>query len=804
MIQNYLKVILRNIFRYKGYSFINIFGLTIGIVCFVLIALFVLDELSYDRYHEKADRIYKVGISALVNDTEIHGNLASAPFAFTLLEEYPEVEAVTRIKNFGFPVLRYNDKAFSEERWYYADSTFFDVFTVPFLQGNPNTALTQPYSVVLSHSMAQKYFGDEDPMGKIINSDNYSDFLVTGVFEDVPHNSHFHYDFLASMCAVEDSRNQMWLSNNYHTYFVLNEATSPEEFEVKIQALAEKYVFPIVAQIFGTSVDQLLADGAYFRYRILPMTDIHLRSQLEYELEPNSDIRYVYIFSIIAVAILLIACVNFINLATARSTRRAKEIGIRKTVGSSRHQLVRQFLAETIALSFLAVLLALPIIEILIPLFNNLTGKELSLSFLQNFYTIPILLGITILVGFVAGTYPALYMASFDPVRIMKGESIGNQRKSRLRSVLVVFQFAVSIALIIGTVSVYRQLEFIQNMKLGFQPEQVIVIKKTDDLGKQIDPFMKELSAIPGVVSVSKSERLIGTSLGDDLYRSVDEPPEDTHIIWALWTDNHFAETYRMNMVQGSYFLDEVTDLQDKVVVNQSAVEAFGLTDPIGKKIVDTNTEQNEFTIVGVVEDFHFASMHHQIKPLLIHSLSPDNSAKFTSVRIGTGNINAMLASFKDIWHKYALNQAFEFEFFDEHFAKIYLAEEKTGQIFMVFTTIAILITSMGLFGLAAFVTQQRTKEIGIRKVLGANLSNIIGLLSKEFLILVVLANIIAIPIAYYAMNKWLANFAYHTEISLLIFLLAAALALIIAMISVSFQAIKAAVANPVDSLKYE
>ncbi len=804
MIQNYLKVIVRNILRYKGYSFINIFGLTIGIVCFVLIALFVQDELSYDRYHQKADRIYKVGISALVNDSEIHGNLASAPFAFTLLEEFPEVEAVTRIRNFGFPVIRYDNKAFSEERWFYADSTFFDVFTVPFLQGDPNTALTQPLSVVLSRSMAEKYFGDEDPMGKILNSDNRTDFLVTGVFEDVPHNSHVHYDFLASMCSVEDSRNQRWLSNNYHTYFVLNGAASTEEFEVKIQTLADKYVFPIATQIFGTSVDQLFAEGGYFRYLMQPVTDIHLYSHLEYELEPNSDIRYVYIFSIIAIAILLIACVNFVNLATARSARRAKEIGIRKTVGSSRFQLIRQFLAETIAMSFVAVLLALPIIEILLPQFNSLTGKHLSLSYLQNLQTIPILLGITLLVGIIAGTYPALYMASFDPVRVMKGESIGNQRKSRLRSVLVVFQFAVSIALIIGTISVYRQLEFIQNVKLGFQREQVVIIKKTDDLGAQIDPFMQELLSVPGVVSVSKSGNLMGTYFGDNLYRSSVAPKEDNQITRRVWTDRNFADTYRMKMVQGSYFSEEFTGHQDKIVINQSAVSAFGLTDPIGQKLVDTDTDQNEFTIIGVVEDFHFESLQFQIKPLLIHPLASDDIAKFTSVLIEPGKIRTMLSSFQDIWHKYALNQAFEYEFFDERFAKLYLTEEKTGQILMVFTIIAIFIASLGLFGLAAFITQQRTKEIGIRKILGASVSNIIGLLSKEFLILVAIANVIAIPIAYYVMSKWLENFAYRMEISWVIFFMAAVLALIIAMISVSIQAIKAAVANPVDSLRYE
>jgi putative ABC transport system permease protein len=802
MFRNTIKITFRNILKHKGYYFINMAGLSIGIVCFILIALFIQDELSYDRYHEKADRIYRAGVRAVWADNEFHGVVSPAPFSKALVTEYPEVEVSTRLRRSGFPVIRYKDKVFSEERWYWADDTFFDVFTVSFIQGDSKTALTMPNSVVITESMALKYFGNEDPLGKSLNADNRRDYQITGVIEDVPHNSHVHYDFLASFITIEDGSDQYWISNNFPTYFVLKEGISQEEFETKLQLIVKKYVNPQLETVFGATIDELAATGGFIKYFTTPLTDIHLHSHLRFEHEPNSDISYVYIFTIVAFAILLIACVNFVNLATARSATRAKEVGVRKTIGSSRSQLIRQFLAETIVLGFLAILVALPIIEFLLPFFNSLTGKSLSVPYLANVSTIPLLIGISLFVGLLAGTYPAFFLASFDPVAVLKGKSVGRSKRSWFRNSLVVFQFAVSIVLIIGTLVVYRQLNYIQNKNLGFNKDQVVIIKKVDDIGQEIRPFKQELIKHSGIISATNSSNMIGDFFGDNLYRQIDQTRDKNQLIWRFWTDPDYADTYKIQIKQGRYFSDYQQEGQQEVVLNESGVKILGYDDPVGQKIIDQ--DGNAFTIIGVVEDFHFESLHKRLNPLIIHPYSPRGNGRYLSVRVNAENIRETLAFMKNTWQKYSGGQAFEYEFFDDHFAKIYISEEKTGKIFFSFSLLAILIASLGLFGLTAFITQQRTKEIGIRKILGASIPGIIFLFTKQFTRWVLVANIIAWPLAYFAMNKWLQNFAYRTSIGMETFVLSAILALLIALFTVSFQSIRAAISNPVDSLRYE
>lgn len=802
MLRNYIKVAFRNILKHKGYYFINVVGLSIGIVCFVLITLFIQDELSYDRYHEKADRIYRAGVQAVWADNEFHGAVSPAPFSKTLVTEFPEVEASTRLRRFGFPVIRYKDKAFSEERWYWADGTFFDVFSVPLLQGDPKTALVEPNSVVITESMARKYFGNEDPLGKSLNSDNRRDYHITGVIEDVPHNSHVHYDFLASFISIENGSDQNWVSNNFTTYFVLREGVSHKEFETKLELLVDKYVGPQLETVFGSTIDELAASGGFIKYFVTPLTDIHLHSHLRFEHEPNSDIAYVYIFTVVAFAILLIACVNFVNLATARSATRAKEVGVRKAVGSSRSQLIRQFLAETIVLSFLAILVALPIIQFLLPFFNTVTGKNLTIPYLANTSTIPLLIGLALVVGLLAGIYPSLFLSSFNPVTVLKGESEGQRKRSWLRNLLVVFQFSVSIVLIIGTLVVYRQLSYIQNKNLGFNKDQVVIIKKTDDLGQEIRPFKQELLKHSRIISASNSSNMIGDFFGDSLYRQIDQPKERNQLIWRLWTDPDYAETYEIHLKQGRYFSPYQQEGQREVVLNESGAEILRYDDPVGQKIIDM--DGREYTIIGVVEDFHFESLHKPLNPLIIHPFGPKGFGRYMSLRVNAENMPETLASMKKTWQKYSGGQAFEYEFFDDHFAAIYSNEEKTGKVFFSFSLLAILIASMGLFGLTAFITQQKTKEIGIRKVLGASIPGLMFLFMKQFTRWVLVANIIAWPLAYLAMNRWLQNFAFRTSIGVEIFVLSATVALVISLLTVSFQSIRAAIANPVDSLRYE
>lgn len=807
MLKNYLKIALRNFLRQKGYSFINIFGLATGIICCLLIILFVLDEISYDRHHEKADQIYRAGLRAFVNNNEFHGVVTCSPMAKALIDEYPEVTDATRVRNFGFPVFRYQDKVFSEERVFWVDATFFDVFTVPFIQGDPETALKQPNSIVLTRSMARKYFGEEDPIGKSLNADNRRDYQITGIVEDVPRNSHFHYDFLASLETYEDSRSPIWISNNYLTYFVLQKGTSPEAFEAKLAELVKKYVGPQIQAAAGITLEQFFASGGDYSYFIQPLTDIHLHSHYDFEMEPNSDIAFVYIFSIIALGILVVACINFVNLATARSATRAREVGVRKTIGSNRAQLIRQFLAETTLMSFLAMLLALLAIQLLLPAFNNLTDKELTMPYTESVLTIPLLIGLVLLIGILAGAYPAFFLASFDPVAVLKTDSPGSTKKSTLRNVLVVFQFTVSIILIAGTLVVERQLNYIQNLNLGFNKEQVVIVKKTDDLGDKIPTFKQELLNNPNISSATNTNSLIGQIFGNSAYRLAGESGEETHLLWTYFTDADFVKTYQVEIAAGRYFEEgRQADLQG-VVINEAAMKDLGLTDAAGKQIVALGTTQDQsqtFTIIGVMKDFHFESLHNRIRPMITHFYGPDGFGRYVSVRVRPENIRETMTFMENTWKKFALNQAFEYEFFDDHFARIYQSEERTSRIFFAFSLLAIIIASLGLFGLAAFVAEQRTKEIGIRKVLGATETGIMFLLSRQFTKWVIFGNVIAWPVAYYYMRKWMQKFAYQANISIWSFVLASLIVFLIALVTVSYQTIRAARANPADALKYE
>ena len=809
MFKNYLKVALRNIIRYKGYSFINIAGMAIGIACCILIFLYVQDELSYDRYHEKSQRTYRVTTRGVVGGNEFDMAISSAPLGATMVREFPEVMETARFRNFGFPVLRYKDKVFSEERFFWTDSTFFDLFTVVFLQGDAKTALTQPNTVVLTRSMANKYFGDENPIGKTLNADNRRDYEITGVVEDVPRNSHFHYDFLGSLATFADSRNTQWISNNYYTYIVLKEGATLEEVEDKIPDLVRKYVGPQIQQAVGFSYDQMVASGGAYGMFLQPLTDIHLHSDLDYEIEPNGDASYVQIFGIIALAILGIACINFMNLATARSANRAKEVGIRKTLGSNRAQLIRQFLAETIFTTVLAVGLAILLAELLLPLFNNLSDKNVDIHYFDNLFVLPVLIGLAVVVGLVSGSYPAFFLAAFSPVKVLKGTTThaGEGKSSLLRTSLVVFQFSVSIMLFIGTLMVNDQLEYIQSKKLGFNKEQIVIVHKTDDIGAQVAPFMQALRQHSSVIDVSNTTSLPGLPFNSNAHQLAGVAGAEVHILWEMRTDYDFASTYEIAMADGRYFSREWTTDSSAVVLNETAVQSLGLTDPIGKELVavgPTPAQAESFTVIGVVEDFHFESLHQKIRPMATKLFRRGGLGRYVSVRILPEDTRNILAVIEETWQEFAGDQVFEYTFFDQDYARLYRAEETTAQILTLFSVLAIMIACLGLFGLASFTTEQRTKEIGIRKVLGASVPTVVMLLSRQFTKWVLLANILAWPLAYYIMNNWLQSFAYRTGVQLQSFFLGALLAFFIAVLTVSYHTVRAAVANPVDSLRYE
>ena len=809
MLRNYLRVALRNLTNHKAFSFINIIGLAVGITCCIAIMLYVQHELSYDKFNRHADRIYRVAFHAVLPNLKEDITLTPSPMGPALLAEFPQVAAYTRIEGWMAPVLRYGRKAFSEPRFLEVDSTFFDVFTVHFLGGNPKTALAQPHSVVLTESMARKYFGSADPMGKILNADHKSDWIVTGVIKDWPENSHFKFDFLGSFCTDSLSKSNLWLSNNCLTYFLLKTGTDPLTFQKLVnEILMKKYVKPQLAAV-GTAAAPFISTSGAWGYSLQPMTSIHLFSHLEPEIEPNGDISYVYVFSAIAIAILLIACVNFVNLATARSERRSKEIGIRKTLGSNRSQLIGQFLTESILMSFLAVLLAIGLVELFLPLFNSIAGGSISLNFLRSPLVIPALAALGIVVGLIAGTYPAFFLSSFDPIQVLKGGTKSKKRGPILRGGLVVFQFVVSIVLFIGTFVIFGQLKYIQAKDLGFNKEQVVVIKKANNLGSRLEEFEHELLTNTSVVSVSTSSAIPGCEQNQSMFwleGSSDQTPRELHEVDC---DYNFLKTYGMTLASGRFFSLEHPSDSGAVVVNQQAEVAFGagsLKDRTLSRPHPPSSQWSHFPVVGVVKDFNFQSLHQSVTPLVLRILRPgyDVPYVFALVRVKPGDYPATISFIEDTWKKYADNEAIDYSFLDQVVGRMYIADQGTSRIVTMFSILAIFVACLGLLGLAAFVTEQKTKEIGIRKVLGASVMEVVTLLSKEFIRWVLIANVIAWPLAYYIMNNWLKNFAYRIDMSFWIFLASGVLALLIALLTVSSHAIRAATANPVESLRYE
>jgi putative ABC transport system permease protein len=807
MFRNYLKVAVRTFLSRPGFSLINVLGLAVGVACCLLILLFVRDEMSFDRHNERLDRMYRAGLSAFVNNSAIEGAVTSAPMAKALVDEIPEVEAAARVRNFGFPVFRYGDKVFSEERVFWVDNSFFDIFTVPFVAGDPRTALEKPLTIVLTRTTARKYFGQESALGKVLNADGRRDYVVTGVVEDSPRNSHFHYDFLASVETYPDSRSPVWINNNYLTYFLLREGAKSEAVAAKLPGLVRKHVGPQVQAAIGVSLDQFIASGGRYDFFIQPVKDIHLRSHYDHELEPNGDIAYVYIFSIVALGILAVAVINFVNLATARSARRAREVGVRKTLGSPRAQLVRQFLVESVLMAFLAVLLALLLVQILLPVFNRMTGKGLAMPYAENPATIPALLALVLVVGVLAGIYPALFLASFDPVTVLKTETAGKSRKSHLRNALVVFQFAVSVILLIGTLIVHRQMDYVRTRNLGFNREQVVVVEKVDDIGNQLRAFKQELLANPRILGASNSDRLIGDDFGSSVFRLAGAAGEENHLLWTCQTDEGFAKTYQIEMAAGRYFeAARPTDAQ-AVVINEAAARLLGIMDPAGREIVavgPTPAQSQKLTIIGVAKDFHFQSLHIEIRPLIIGYFGERGFGRFLSVRVRPENIRETIGFMDRTWRGFARNQAFEYQFFDDHFARLYQADEQTGQVFLAFSVLAAFVAGLGLFGLSAFVAEQRTKEIGIRKTLGASVGGVSLLLAGQFTKWVLAANLVAWPLGYYLMHRWLQKFAYRAALTPWPFLLTSLFVFAFALLTVSYQTVKAATADPVKSLKYE
>ncbi|RJP63618.1 MAG: ABC transporter permease [Ignavibacteriales bacterium] len=813
MINNFLKIILRNLIKHKTYSAINIIGLAVGITCFIALLLFVLDEMNYDRFNEKADYIYRVYISSDINGNASNTSKTAFPLGETLKNEYPEVASYTRIAYFGQHNFRYKEKLFRQGDVYAVDSTYFEIFTLPFLIGNPKTALVQPNSIVITERAAKKYFANENPVGKQFIIDDTITYNITGVMKDFPRKSHFSCNYLVSMSTYPESRSYNWINAEVTTYILFNRKINQQEFEKKLERLVNEKVGPQAAAIMGINLKEFLTNGNRYGYFLQPLTSIYLYSQSRYNIElntewgdvRNSNIYYSYIFLAIGVFILLIAIFNFMNLATAKSEGRAKEVGIRKTLGSDRSKLIRQFITESTFTCLLSVIAAYIILQFILPLFNEFVGRELSLELFTNLYTIPLLILFTLVIGLIAGSYPAFYLSSFQPSHILKTKTAGS--KSGLRSSLVIIQFAISITLIIGTLIVKSQLQYILNKDLGFKKDRLIVINNASSLGSRVETFRQIISGNPNVLSSTNSSLMFQTGIPGSTFRIEGAPESEFKASQFLDVDYDFAKTYQVQILSGRFFSKEYSTDTNTVVLNETAAKLFNLDNPVGKTIFNVNTNTRgsiPYRIIGVVKDFNYESLHQNIRPLIFHIGPVKQATSILTIRIRTENYSGAISSIRETWEDFLGGKNFFCTVLNENLANMYEDEIRIETVTTVFSSLAIFIACLGLFGLAAFVTEKRIKEIGIRKVLGASIFEIVILLSKEFTKWVLLANIIAWPVAYLVMNNWLQDFSYRIELSWTIFIISALLALIIALTTVSYQAIKAAMANPVESLKYE
>ena len=804
MIKNFLKTTLRNLLKNKFYSAINVVGLAIGITACILIMLYVQSELSYDKFYEKADRIYRVNGLEVLNGDSYNLPYTPPPLAGVMKDEIPEVEEVVRLTHYWPIVLEYKDKVLNVTRACFADPNFFKIFSVSFIYGDPSTALLDPYSVVLTETTAKRYFGNENPLGQTLSRKNYTGFTVTGVIEDFPENSHLKPDLLGSFKSRSYNNSMNWFQNSFYTYVLLKEGFSNQDVDKKLKSIVKKHVGPYVKEHKGVSLEELMAHGNRQEYYTQPLTEIHLDSEVKAGLEPLGNRSYLIIFSIIAVFILVIACINYMNMSTARSVNRAKEVGLKKSLGSNRKNLVLQFLSESVLITLAALALAMILIKIFLPAFNALIDKKLVFSYMNNFSTIPLLLVFGIAIGILAGAYPAFFLASFNPIKVIKGIHFSDGSHGKLRSGLVVFQLIVTIVLFSGTFFIGKQLSFLQEQKLGFNKENMVIIENANYLGPQMSSLKNELLAQPGMLQVTNSNGIPGRDMYYETFAH-DLSNVDRHIS-VIWTDVDFLKTYDIELTQGRFFEEGNQANTKSIVLNETALKELNIEDPIGKKIYKgQKTDETTFTIIGIIKDFHFESLHKEVSPLGIYNDIErlKYNGRFLSVRI-SGDIQENLNKIQQTWDKFTGGQSFDYVFLDEDFGRLYTAEVRTRKIVSIFSALAILIACIGLLALAAFVAEQRTKEIGVRKVNGARIGQILYSLNQNFMKWVAIAFVISCPIAYYTMSKWLESFAYKTSLSWWVFALAGLAALVVTITTVSWISWRAATRNPVEALRYE
>jgi putative ABC transport system permease protein len=811
MLKNYLKTAIRSLWKNKSFSAINIIGLAAGLSVCLLITLYVADETSYDKYNVNADRIYRLHADIFFNNTQFSAATSPRPLGPALMKDYPQIEQMTRVVAQSSILIKKGNENIQERQAAFVDSSFFSVFTVIPIQGDLRTALDAPNAIVIDESAAKRYFNSTDVAGRTLYVDNTIPCKVTAVIKDLPGASHFHFHFLRPMRNAYQGAKDDWLTNFTCTYILVRPGVDKAAMQAHVDQTTRNYLYKQLEGLLHLSAEDMQKTGSHFRYNLMRLTDIHLHSDQTFEIEANGNASYVYSFSVIAALILLIACVNFMNLSTARSANRAKEVGIRKVAGSSRANLVIQFLAESILLSLVAMVLAFALTVLLLPMFDQLAGKQLRANTLLSPLFLAVAFGLVLLVGFLAGSYPALYLSSFQPIQVLKSRIAAGFKSSRLRSALVVFQFSISIVLIIGTIVIYNQLSYIRSRNTGYTREQVLVLHDAYHLGNNIKTFRQQLLQLPGINNATITGGLPTSEPGSlnqmGWFRDASMDAKKGVILTSIRVDEQYIPTLKMQMAQGRNFSQEFLSDSSAVIINESAARLLGIKDPQNVRLYRPDYENDNMTnvrahhVIGIVKDFNFSTMHEKIGPLIMQLADDRNNI---AIAVNPRNVPSLIRQVEGQWQSMAPGMPFSYTFMDSDFDRLYHADQQTGRLFITFSFFAILIACLGLFGLVTFAAEQRTKEIGIRKVLGARVGTIVVMLSRDFTRLVLIASLISFPLAWWAMNKWLESFAYRITIGWWVFLAAGVIALGIALLTVSFQTVRAALANPVKSLKTE
>jgi putative ABC transport system permease protein len=808
MAGNNFKLALRHMWKHKSHVIINTLGLATGIAFFILIGLFVIHELSYDKFNEKKDRIYRLILDGKIGEQEILGSFTPAPMAAAFKEEIPEIVEAVRMDYWGEAVIRYEDKTFIEDHFALADSTFFNIFSVPLIKGNPQQALNAPHKVVITESTAEKYFGNEDPIGKmlLVGTDT-THYSITGICKDVPENSHFEFNMLGSFLTHWVAKNEIWLNNSIATYVLLTEGARAKDVEEKIKPVLLKHIGPELQKYMGVNPEDFVAAGGRYGILLQPLSDIHLNPAVQTQFKQPNDRKYVYIFALVAIAILIIAIINYMNLSTAQSAGRAHEVGLKKVVGSGKYELVWQFLVESIIFSILSLIIALLLIELLLPYFNNLVQLHLDLDYFDKWYIIPLLLALSLGVGIFSGAYPAFFLSSFRPVAVLSGKLRSGMRSGILRSILVVFQLTVSITLIVATIVIFRQIHYMLNKDLGFNKEQVMVIEQVHALQDKMNVFKKEIENIPGVIACSHSTAVPGHMNNVNGYLIAGRPAENSVILTTAWTDYDHLKTYGIELAEGRFMSEEFSSDSNACVINETAVKNFQLEDPLNTRFFlpsPAGEKMTSLNVVGVVKDFHFTSLHEIIQPYIFLIAGIQQNWGYFSIKMRPENVTQTTSQVEKIWKDFTNDYPIQYFFMDEDFNRQYQEDRRTGSLSLVFGILAIFIASLGLYGLTSFTVEQRTKEIGIRKIQGANISRIVYLMLRESTIMVLIATVIAWALAYLYLTKWLENYQYRITLSPLDFIISLVIVLLISWLTISFWTFKAARTNPAEALRYE